>query len=139
MGKTLGKIGLTQKAFIFDNKGNILIIKRTKTAPAKPNAWDLPGGAIEFGEDPIESIYREIKEETSLGVKDLCPFDITSKVDENDEFWVTIAYRAKAESNEVKLSFEHDDFKWVTPEKFPKYTDSKRFLKFLNTIKIKPV
>lgn len=129
------KIGVTQKAFVFDGKGKFLIIRRTETAPSKPNKWDLPGGAIDFGEDPIDSIHREIKEETGLEIEGLRPFDTTSKVDEDGEFWTTIAYCAKAKSNNVKLSFEHNDLKWVTFKEFSKYTDSKRFLKFLTALK----
>lgn len=30
--------------------------------------WDLPGGKIEYGEDPYDGLRREVKEETSLDV-----------------------------------------------------------------------
>lgn len=127
-------IGITQKTFIFDEDGKFLILRRTKTAPSKPNNWDLPGGAIEIGEDAGEAIVREIKEETGLQVEDLKPFDVYSEYDEDDEFWVSIAYFAKTKSKKVKLSFEHDEFKWVTPEEFKNYSQSKRFLRFLKKL-----
>lgn len=108
-----------------------MILKRTETAPSKPNKWDLPGGSLDFGENPYESIEREIREEAGIGVEDLEPFDVWAEVDQDGEFWTTIAYRAKVKSGEVKLSYEHNDYKWVTCEEFPQFCDSKRFLKFL--------
>lgn len=35
--------------------------------------WDLPGGKIEYGEDPIEALHREVAEETGLSVKIIKP------------------------------------------------------------------
>jgi 8-oxo-dGTP diphosphatase len=127
------KIGVTQKAFILKKDGKVLIVRRSATAPSKPNCWDLPGGGIDFGEDPRESICREIKEETGLEVSDLEPFDVVSTINNLGEFWVTIAWRACTKSDKVQLSYEHDDFKWVDLDKIPKFTDSKRFAKFLET------
>jgi 8-oxo-dGTP diphosphatase len=31
--------------------------------------WELPGGKIEFGEDPEQAIMREVKEETNYAIK----------------------------------------------------------------------
>lgn len=33
--------------------------------------WTCPGGSIEPGEDPVEGLAREIKEETNLDVEDI--------------------------------------------------------------------
>ena len=48
-------------------KDKFLLIKRVKW-PYK-NLWSLPGGKVEPGEHPDETIIREIYEETSLMVK----------------------------------------------------------------------
>ncbi len=35
----------------------------------KKNIWDLPGGKIEYGETPQETLKREVKEELWIDVK----------------------------------------------------------------------
>ncbi|MGF7050818.1 8-oxo-dGTP pyrophosphatase MutT (NUDIX family) [Paenibacillus sp. DS2015] len=48
---------------IHDNK--ILLIKKARGPHT--GKWDLPGGTIEFGEEPYETLRREVKEETGIG------------------------------------------------------------------------
>jgi 8-oxo-dGTP pyrophosphatase MutT (NUDIX family) len=38
--------------------------------------WDLPGGRIQFGENPYEALLREVKEETTLDVKIIQPIGL---------------------------------------------------------------
>jgi 8-oxo-dGTP diphosphatase len=129
------KIGVSQKAVILNKKGEFLVLHRTTTAPSNPNKWDLPGGDLDFGEDPLKGLIREIKEETGLEIKDVKPFDVESHVNEKGEFWVTIAYRAKTTAEEVVLSFEHDEFRWVTPKEFLKLESSNKLRRFVNNFK----
>jgi 8-oxo-dGTP diphosphatase len=129
------KIGVSQKAVILNKKGEFLVIHRTTIAPSNPNKWDLPGGDLDFGEDAIDGLIREIKEETGLEIKDVKPFDVESHVNEKGEFWVTIAYRAKTTAEEVVLSFEHDEFRWVTPKEFLKLESSNKLRRFVNNFK----
>ncbi|NIN92255.1 NUDIX domain-containing protein, partial [bacterium] len=80
--------------------------------------WDLPGGDLDFGEEAIEGLIREVEEETGLKIRNPLPFDVESHINKEGDFWITIAYKAKADSEKVVLSFEHNDFKWLTPEEF---------------------
>jgi 8-oxo-dGTP pyrophosphatase MutT (NUDIX family) len=114
------KFGVSQKAFIFNKQGKILVIRRTKTAPIFPLYWDLPGGVLEHGEKMKEAIKREIIEETGLRVKDLELIEAGSLFASKETFWIHILYRAETLSNKVKLSFEHDKFEWISPKKFLK-------------------
>lgn len=130
------KIGVSQKAVIFREDGKILTMRRTKTAPSRPLHWDLPGGDLDFGENVREGILREIKEEAGLEVEDLALLDVISAVNDNGEFWVTVGYTAKAKTIDVTLSYEHDDFKWITPDEFRELKASPKNKQFVETFKL---
>jgi len=34
-----------------------------------PGRWTLPGGGVDFGEDPVDGVRREVEEETGLRVR----------------------------------------------------------------------
>jgi 8-oxo-dGTP diphosphatase len=134
MKKSENKIGVSQKVIVLRGDGKILAIRRSKTHPLRPLGWDSPGGDLEFGENAKEGISREIREETGLEVSDLRVVDAGSWLNDSGEFWVTICYVAKASSDEVKLSWEHDDFKWVTPAEFQQLDVSDRVKQFVKTL-----
>jgi len=122
--------GVSQKAFIFNDQGHFLTIRRTETAPARPNTWDAPGGDLDFGEEVIQGIKREIKEETGLDISNFIPFDVESHVNKQGDFWITIAYKAKTDSDKITLSFEHNEYKWLTPKEFLNLESSPVLKKF---------
>ncbi len=128
-------IGLAQKTVVFRKDGRILSIRRSKTAPSRPLYWDLPGGELEFGEDSEQGAIREIREETRLEVKKLKLLCVVSGFNDIKEFWVTIAYTAEAITQNVILSYEHDDFRWVTPEGFLKSKTSPRNKRIIKKFK----
>lgn len=46
-----------------DKKGKILLIKRSNENKTFKGFWQLPEGKIEFGEQPIQTLSRELEEE----------------------------------------------------------------------------
>ena len=129
------KIGISQKAILFGDDGKILTLRRSKTAPSRPLSWDLPGGELDFGENTKEGISREIREETGLEVQNIKVIDVISGFSDTKEFWVTICYSAKPTASDVVLSYEHDNFQWVTPDEFQKLETSSRNKKFVEEFK----
>ena len=52
-------------AVILDENKNILLVKSTYN---RFHPWGMPGGSLEYGEQPEEAIIREIWEETHLKI-----------------------------------------------------------------------
>jgi len=130
-----GMMGFSQKAFIFDKNGKFLTIRRTKTAPSNPLKWDLPGGDLEFGEDPLKSIVREIKEESGFIVESLIPFDIEAHINSQGDYWVTIAFKTFIIKGKLSISWEHDLYKWVTIDEFLRLKIPKKLRRFATNLK----
>ena len=54
-------------AFVVDTAGRVLLARRAREPSA--GLWDLPGGFIEEGEHPTDTLRRELLEETGLDVE----------------------------------------------------------------------
>lgn len=78
--------------------------------------WSVPGGAVESNENTLESLRREIKEETNLIVSDINTFAVNTHIGKDEESTIIIGYVAQLHSGEVELNWEHDDYAWVTCE-----------------------
>lgn len=119
-----------QKAFI-EKDGEVLVI-------SDPNeGLDYPGGKIQVHEmDLVESLKREVREETSLEIEVGEPFATWINTFPSSHRFAgkkvfLIAYRCKYISREVKLSHEHDNFRWVTIENYNEVNDGTSFFEIL--------
>ena len=84
----------------------------------KPNGdLDLPGGRVEEGEDPEESLYREILEETGLEVKIGDPLIQWSFLKAPKLMVTGVTYYCLYLGGTMTLSNEHSDYYW-----FERYT-----------------
>ncbi len=103
-----------------DKHGKILALRRNPADVRRPNCWDLPGGNYEAGEDVNDALKREIKEETSLQAVRLRPIYLTSSAGKiyADTTIFALTQLCDKWKGEVKLSSEHVEFRWVTPQEF---------------------
>jgi 8-oxo-dGTP diphosphatase len=94
-------------------KRKVLITKRTAEEKYGAGIWEIPGGKLEFGEDLVDALKREILEETGLkvDVKELL-LASTYKTDDHRQV-VILNYVSNSITNTVKLSKEHSDYMWA--------------------------
>jgi ADP-ribose pyrophosphatase YjhB (NUDIX family) len=107
-GKNLFEV--RQGAFIFNDNNQLLILKNKKST------WGIVGGHLEYNETAKEGLFREIKEETDLDVKFI---NYLNAIVKNKDFILVCV--AKYKGGNIKLSHEHDDWKWVNLQDLNKY------------------
>lgn len=105
--KHLGVYGLVIKG------EKVLLIKKA-VGPYK-GKLDLPGGTVNFGERPNETLIREFDEETGLAITDYSLFDVDSVkflYKENDKsimvHHVGIFYKILGYDNDIKENISVD-------------------------------
>lgn len=114
------------KALILNTDQQILLLKRNH--PVKGMYWDIPGGRLQKGESQMDTLFREVREETGLNnVCEAHPFmmaltNIRIPVLEGDVGLIfSIFLMNISESFNPILSNEHVDSEWcsllITAEK----------------------
>ena len=104
--------------------------------------WDFVKGNIEEGEEEEETARRELFEETGInnmnikkGFNQKVEYNYYKK--NNKVHKIVSYYLAETEQKEVKLSFEHLDYKWVNYDDLMKlitFDNSKDILKKANEL-----
>ena len=128
-------MNVSQKIILKNSAGKILALRRSVTDTLRPLTWDLPGGELEEGEDLLDNIRREIAEET--GISEVSDIKLHSAVANNNvkgEYWVGLGYTGRVKSPVVTLSFEHDEYRWLSKEKFLKLESSSKIKEFLRQL-----
>ncbi len=96
--------------------GKLLVLKRSQDKNYYAGKWEIPGGKIEFGEEPEKTITREFKEETGLDITIDRLFHAWQASDHVTKVhFLEVDYIVKCENTgEVKLNKkEHSEFKWI--------------------------
>ena len=97
------------------NRGQYLLLRRSKNNRTDVNKWQFPEGKTDFGETPIETLKRELKEETNLNLINAKLLGWYSSVTHypglGTGHQIRLLYKCKI-SGKVEISEEHDDFGW---------------------------
>jgi 8-oxo-dGTP diphosphatase len=110
-------LGVAAKGIVLRDDGAVLLIKRAPDS-SDPECWDLPGGKMSYGERLVETLIREVREETGLTVTPTQVLHVSHFIKE--PFWVTcITFLCPSFEGEVQLSDEHVGHAWVTVDDLP--------------------
>lgn len=113
------KVRVCVSAMILRQDDKALLVKRSAN-DSRPNEWELPGGKLEFGENPMDAVTREIEEETGINALFYFPYNVTSTISDNgSKHTIRIYYKCYVlnPNQEAYLSGEHQDYKWVDVSK----------------------
>ncbi len=105
------------KVVIYNDKNEVLFLKRTDYHKKHAGEWDLPGGHGHEGEDIEDTARRETREESNLSL---------GKLEKVDQLENTTFFKSKYVDGDIKLSKEHSEFlfrdvkKIKNPDKYEK-------------------
>lgn len=106
------KVTLTNMCMVFDDSGKVLVQERTdKNWPGIV----FPGGHIEQTESIIESVKREVKEETGLLISDLEFCGIKQFFSDRDGRYIVFLYKTCVFEGNIADSME-GSVRWVDYE-----------------------
>lgn len=106
------RFGVGVAALVFDERGRVLLFKHTY----RKFPWGIPGGALEYGEQPRDAIIREFYEETDVAieVKQLL-------LGHSSPYFhhVGLVYLCKIVSGEFRESYEISEMKYFDVNDLP--------------------
>jgi 8-oxo-dGTP pyrophosphatase MutT (NUDIX family) len=107
-----------------------LMLKRSDKNTFLPNIWQMVTGTVEENEKVVNTIIRELKEETGLDASEIIviPRINTFFMHTNDEICLCPVFLVFVKDKTIKLSDEHSKFKWVN------YTKAKKLIYWIDQI-----
>ncbi len=115
------KVEIAVKGIIINRKlGKILLTKRSADDDNDANSWENCGGSMEAGEMPEESLRREIREEAGISDIVIIGQPYVTFVNRAVDPFLVIAYLCETNTENIVLSAEHQDYKWVDKDECKK-------------------
>ena len=105
------------KAVLRNPRGEVLVLRRSAASSFDPGKWDLPGGKADGAEVFEEVLKREALEETGLEVT-LSGVIGAWELALPKVRVVMLILEGKTKRCRVRLSEEHDAFRWVSAAEF---------------------
>lgn len=112
------RMKVVAKAVLIDSDGKYLLMCRSNH-PSFGNDPDLPGGTLEDGEDPLETMLREVTEEIGVTLNPEHVVEVYAGQDYSAHRTKYHLYIARVAARpELTISWEHSSYDWVTHDEF---------------------
>ena len=114
------KLILVAACALIDVDGRVLLAQRP---PGKPMAglWEFPGGKVESGERPEDSLIRELEEELGIVVKEACLAPLTFASHAYPEFHLLMPLFVCRRWDGSVTPREGQRLAWVRPNRLREY------------------
>ncbi len=104
---TAGVIGV-----LFNSRGEVLVVEHVYHTHPR---WGLPGGFVDHGEQPEETVVRELREELGIHVT----VRHTLVIERAYRGHLDIAFLCQSDEAVRELSGELSDYRWALPDQLP--------------------
>jgi len=105
---------------LIDADGRVLIAQRPQ-GKSMAGLWEFPGGKVETGEWPEQSLIRELKEELGISVKEECLAPLTFASHLYPEFHLLMPLYVCRRWEGIIAAQEQQKLKWVRPNDLRNY------------------
>ena len=114
------KLLLVVACALIDKDGRVLIAQRPE-GKGMAGLWEFPGGKIEAGERPEETLIRELHEELGITVKEPCLAPLTFASFPYPDFHLLMPLYLCRKWNGTPRPREGQVLKWVMPAALKDY------------------
>ncbi len=120
MSETGHKIILVTACALIDADGRILLAQRPE-GKSLAGLWEFPGGKVEAGETPEETLVRELQEELGIQTKIACLAPLTFASHTYETFHLLMPLYICRRYEGIPHGREGQAIKWVRPQALRDY------------------
>ncbi len=114
------KLLLVAACALVDADGRVLLAQRPAGKPMA-GLWEFPGGKIEHGERPEETLIRELKEELAITVSEACLAPLTFASHSYPDFQLLMPLYVCRRWEGTVTATEGQQLAWVKPNRLREY------------------
>ena len=114
------KIVFVAACALVDPDGRVLIAQRPEGKPMA-GLWEFPGGKVEAGETPEQTLIRELEEELGIVVKEACLAPLTFASHSYPDFHLLMPLFICRRWDGMVTAREGQRLTWVRPNRLRDY------------------
>jgi 8-oxo-dGTP diphosphatase len=114
------KLLIVAACALVDTDVRVLIAQRP-AGKAMAGLWEFPGGKVEAGERPEETLIRELREELGIAVKEACLAPLTFASHSYPEFHLLMPLYVCRRWEGMVTALEGQGLAWVRPNRLRDY------------------
>jgi 8-oxo-dGTP diphosphatase len=117
---TSRKLVLVAACALIDADGRVLLAQRP-AGKAMAGLWEFPGGKVEAGERPEETLIRELEEELGIAVNEACLAPLTFASHAYRDFHLLMPLYVCRRWDGMAMPREGQQLAWVRPNRLRDY------------------
>jgi 8-oxo-dGTP diphosphatase len=114
------RIVLVAAVALIDDDGRVLLARRPE-GKSMAGLWEFPGGKVEPGERPEDTLIRELHEELGIEVKEPCLAPLTFASYDYENFHLLMPLWVCRRWTGTVVGREGQALKWVAPRRLREF------------------